>query len=144
MQKVSDCVSYLLIQVMKAHRRHAEPALNALGLHVGQEMILFRLWENDGITQSELAGCLCVEAPTITKMLQRMEATGLIERRPDLQDARVSRVYLTPKSRDLEGPVRSLWQDLEDKTLQGLSEAEIMLLRRLLLQIHENLTDDNV
>jgi DNA-binding MarR family transcriptional regulator len=141
MKELPEYIGYLLIQVMKAHRRHAEPELNALGIHLGQEMLLFRLWDKDGVTHSEIAECICVEPPTVTKMLQRMETAGLIERRQDNQDARVSRVYLTPKGRELEIPVSRVWQDLETITVKGLSESEKLLLRRLLMQIRENLDD---
>ena len=144
MQTVTYSVGYLLVQVMKAHRKLAEIGLNDFGLHVGQELILFRLDEHDGMTQSELADLLCVEAPTVTKGLQRMEAAGLVERRQDSTDARVSRVYLMPKSRQLIEPLRDLWAEVEQKTIKGLSEPEVMLLRRLLLQILENLSDDKV
>src|SRR5258708_39355684 len=142
MQKVTTYVGYLLVQVMKVHRKLAETGLNDFGLHVGQELILFQLYEQDGMTQSELADVLCVEAPTVTKVLHRMEAAGLIERRQDSGDARVSRVYLMPKSGQLIEPLRSLWAEVEQKTIKGLSEPEVMLLRRLLLQILENLSDD--
>ncbi|HLY29341.1 MAG TPA: MarR family transcriptional regulator [Aggregatilineales bacterium] len=144
MQKVSEYVGYLLVQVTKAHRKVAETGLHDFGLYVGQELILFRLEEQDGMTQSDLADVLCVEAPTVTKGLQRMEAVGMIERRQDPSDARVSRVYLTPKSRQLIEPLRELWAEVEQKTIKGLSEPEVMLLQRLLLQILENLSDDKV
>ena len=144
MQEVTDYVGYLLVQVMKAHRKRAETGLNDFGLHIGQELILFQLDGQDGRTQSELADALCVEAPTVTKVLQRMETAELIERRQDAGDARVSRVYLMPKSRQLIEPLRGLWAEVEQKTIKGLSEPEVMLLRRLLLQIVENLSDDKV
>ncbi len=143
MKELPESIGYLLIQVMKAHRRQAESQLNALGVHLGQEMLLFQLWDQDGPTQSEIADCICVEAPTVTKMLQRMEAAGLIERRQDSQDARVSHVYLTPKGRALEEPVTRLWKDVEAKTVKGLSESEKLLLRRLLMQMQQNLADEN-
>ena len=144
MQEITNYVGYLFVQVMKLHRKLAETGLNDFGLYVGQELILLWLYEQDGMTQSELADVLFVEAPTVTKGLQRMEATGLIERRQDSGDARVSRVYLTPKSRQLIEPLRGLWAEVEQKTIKGLSEPEVMLLRRLLLQILENLSDGKV
>src|SRR5260221_3653807 len=129
---------------MKMHRKLAETGLNDFGLHVGQELILLWLDEQDGMTQSELADVLRIEAATVTKVLHRMEAAGLIDRRQDSSDARVSRVYLKPKSRQLIEPLRGLWAEVEQKTIKGLSEPEVMLLRRLLLQILENLSDDKV
>ena len=144
MQEVTNYVVYLFVQVMKLHRKLAETGLNEFGLHVGQELVLLWLNEQDGMTQSELADALSIEAATVTKVLQRMEAAGLVERRQDSDDARVSRVYLMPKSRELIEPLRGLWAEVEQKTIKGLSEPEVMLLRRLLLQILENLSDDKV
>jgi MarR family transcriptional regulator, organic hydroperoxide resistance regulator len=141
MQQIQEYVSFLLVQVMKAHRHCAEIGLNELGLHAGQEMILFNLWDENGSTQSEIAECLCVELPTVTKMVQRMEAAGLVERRQDPDDARVSRVYLTPQSRELQEKVLAVWTRLEEKTLAGMTDTERMLLRRLLLQLWDNLSD---
>src|SRR5262245_5936389 len=96
---MQESVSYLLVQICKAHRNYAESVLNELGLHTGQEIFLMQLWANEGLSQSQLADSICVQPATITKMLQRMESNGLIERRPDQEDSRVSRVYLTDQSR---------------------------------------------
>jgi len=103
-RQIQDYIGFQLLQVHKAHRQRAEASLNKLGIHTGQEMILFQLWIEEGIPQSQLAASMEVEPPTATKMLQRMERAGLIERRPDPEDARVSRVYLTERGRALENP----------------------------------------
>ena len=73
-------------------------------------------------------------------MLQRMERAGLIERRPDPEDARVSLVYLTERGRALEQPVLEVWKQLEAQTVAGLSATEQALLRRLLMQVSANLS----
>jgi DNA-binding MarR family transcriptional regulator len=130
-----------LAQLCRANRQYIDEELRKIGLHVGQEMILFQLWcEEDGLSQSQFAEKLCVEPPTVTKMLQRMEAVQLVVRRPDPDDARISRVFLTEKGRALEGPVKKIWEELDTRSMAGLSLPEQMLLRRMLLQIHENLT----
>jgi MarR family transcriptional regulator, organic hydroperoxide resistance regulator len=133
-------IGFRILKVLKAHRSHAEAALNELGLYPGQEMLLFQLWKREGLTQSELVESLYVDPSTVTKTLQRLEQAGLVGRRQDAEDARVSRVYLTPKGRALETPVRKLWDDLETLTVQGLSEVEKALLSRLLDQIETNLS----
>ena len=139
MQKIEETLGFQIIQVSKGHRQYAEKALNALGLHAGQEVILMQLWKEEGLTQSCLAEHAYIEAPTVTQMLQRMERAGLVERRQDQQDGRISRVYLTECGRALEKPVLQIWQQLEENTLMGLSDVEIALLRRLLIQIRMNL-----
>src|SRR5262249_61210840 len=104
-------------------------------MHTGQEMLLLQLWLEEGIPQSQLAACMGVEPPTATKMLQRMEHAGLVERRPDPEDARVSRVYLTERGRMLEQPVLAVWKQLEAQTVAGLFATEAGLLPRLLMQV---------
>lgn len=138
MHPIKDKVGFLLIQILRQQRQQAEVALNKLGLHAGQEMILLRLSEEEGITQGQLAELMQVEPPTVTKMLHRME--GLVERRPDSIDARVSRVYLTEQGRALLPGVLKVWQNLEETVLQGLTETEQLLLRRLLMQVYHNLS----
>jgi DNA-binding MarR family transcriptional regulator len=72
-------------------------------------------------------------------MLDRMERSGLVLRRPDPEDSRISRVYLTEQGRNLQQGVCTIWDQLEKKIVEGLNVEERILLRRLLLQVHENL-----
>jgi DNA-binding MarR family transcriptional regulator len=141
MFQIRETVGWALIEVMKAHRRLAEGLLGGCGLHAGQEMVLLRLADEDGLTQTQIAEHLRVEPPTVTKMLQRMETAGLVARRPCADDARVSRVYLTDESRALIAPVQQMWRELEARTVQGMTEAEQVLLRRLLIQVQRNLSE---
>ncbi len=124
-----------LISVMRVHRTRASELLHALGVHVGQEMILFQLWQRDGLNQTELTACLGVEPPTTTKMVQRMEANGLVVRRADPRDGRVVQVWLSPRGRALERPVTEAWQTLEAMTVGNLSAGERAMLRELLAKV---------
>jgi DNA-binding MarR family transcriptional regulator len=135
-----ESLNYQLIQLMKEHRQRAEEALSQLGLHVSQELFLFVLWREEGLSQSELAARLRVELPTVTKAVQRMEHAGLLIRQADEQDSRVSRVYLTEKGRTLYAPALKIWQDVEARMLHGMTEIEQALLRRLLQQMVSNLS----
>ncbi|GER84462.1 MAG: MarR family transcriptional regulator [Thermogemmatispora sp.] len=140
MLPIQDYIGFQLLQIHRAHRARAEAALQKLGLHTGQEMLLFQLWKEEGMTPSQLAACLGVEPPTATKMLQRLERAGLIERRTDPEDARIVRIYLTERGRALERPVLEVWQHLEARTVANLSPTEQALLRRLLMQVSANLS----
>jgi DNA-binding MarR family transcriptional regulator len=140
MHAFEESLNYQLIQVMKEHRQRAEEALSHLGLHVAQELVLFVLWREEGLAQSELAARLRVELPTLTKAVQRMERAGLLIRQADEQDTRVSRVYLTEKGRALCAPALQIWQDMDARMLHGMTEIEQALLRRLLQQMVSNLS----
>ena len=139
MMPLKNTVGYMLAYACKLHRQRADMLLNEIGLHVGQEMLLCGLWEKDGITQTELAESVMIQPATVTNMLQRLERGGFVERRPDIEDQRISRVYTTEKGRDMEEAVQEKWSLLEEESFGGLSLEERLLLRRLLLQVHQSL-----
>ncbi|MCI0396653.1 MAG: MarR family transcriptional regulator [Chloroflexi bacterium] len=139
-EAIKGTIGYLIVQVCKMHRNKTADLLADIELYVGQEMFLLELWQQDGLTQSEIAGDLCVQPATVTRMLDRMEKAGLVERQKDMEDQRVSRVYLTETGRTLQEPVREMWQRLEQQTLANFTLEERLLLRRFLLQLQENLS----
>ena len=136
---LNGLVGALVVGVCRAHRNRAAEALARIGLYVGQEWILLHLREQDGLTHSELAETCSVEGPTMSKAVQRMEKAGLLARRMDDTDARLSRVYLTDEGRARCAAVDETWAELEQRTLANLSIEERVLLRRLLLQVRSNL-----
>ena len=134
-----ESLDFLLAQVGKAHRARMFTLFEELGLYHGQPPMLFALWDQDGQTHTELAGRLHIQASTITKMVQRMEKAGFVERRNDPDDQRVSRVYLTPAGYAIREDVNRVWRQLEDETFDGFTLEEQVLLRRFFLQMRENL-----
>jgi len=134
-----ESLDFLLVQICHLHRARAHTLLETLGLYRGQPSMLRALWEKEGLTHGELAAHLHVQPATVTKMIQRMEKTGFVERGPDPKDQRVSHVYLTDAGRAIQTEVKQVWRVLEDETLDGFTLEECALLRRLLLQIRENL-----
>jgi DNA-binding MarR family transcriptional regulator len=136
---ISESIGALLVQICKAHRNKAQELLSRIDLYPGQEFLLINLWPEDGLTQSEVAESLCIQPATVTKMLDRLVKTGLVQRVQDSSDQRVSRVYLTEKGRELLEPIEQVWEELEQTSFANLSLEERLLLRRLLLQVHENL-----
>jgi DNA-binding MarR family transcriptional regulator len=64
-----------------------------------------------------------------------------VVRHKDLDDQRVSRVYLTEAGRNLLQPVAEMWAELETRILDDFTLEERVLLRRLLIQLYSNLTE---
>ena len=137
--KHPDTIDFLFDNVCHLHRIRVHQLLEALGLYQGQPMVLRELWDQEGQTQSELAVKLKVTAATMTKTLQRMEKAGFLRREPDPEDQRVSRVYLTDNGRKVQDAVEDVFRTIEAETFANLTPEEIMLMRRLLLQLRENL-----
>jgi DNA-binding MarR family transcriptional regulator len=136
---ITETVSFLLSYVCKAHRNCLDHMIADLGLYAGQDVILKLLWHEDGQTQTQLAEKNCVQPATMSKVLSRMQETGLIERRSDSEDSRVTRVFLTPRSQEIHEAMREIWAQLEEQVTRNMTLEERALLRRLLLQIQENL-----
>lgn len=134
-----DTLDSLLANVCHLHRTRIHQLFEALGLYQGQPPLLRQLWEQEGLTQSELASRLKITPATVTKMLQRMEKTGFVQRRPDTEDQRISRVYLTPAGCAVQDRAEEVFRTLEAETFANLTPEESMLLRRLLLQLRDNL-----
>ena len=136
-----ETIGHVLAQVCRLHHSRARTLLHGLGLYRGQPPVLHALWEKEGLTHSDLATRMHVTPATITKMIQRMEKAGFVERRPDPEDQRVSRVYLTDAGREIQAEVHQVFRALEDESLAGFALEERVLLRRFLLHIRENLVN---
>lgn len=121
-------------------RRHYGELLRELNLHVGQDHLLCPLWQQDGLTQAQLCEYLNCEPPTVSNMVNALEKKGIVYRQRDDKDGRVSRIYLTPEGRALEAPVVERWRKQQEKLLAGMLPEELLLLRRLLKQMEENLS----
>jgi DNA-binding MarR family transcriptional regulator len=125
---IKESTGYALAKVCKAHRGNVGEQLAELELHVGQEMVLIELFEQDGLRGGE-----------VTKMLRRLEKCGLVERRQDSRDARSLRVYLTGEGRSLEEPLARCWEMVEEGTFAGMSVGERRTFRRLLAKVRANI-----
>jgi DNA-binding MarR family transcriptional regulator len=132
-------LDHLLAQVCRLHHARAYELFDAIGLYRGQPPVLEALWEQDGLTHSELAARLHVRPATITRMIQRMEHAGLLISKSDPDDLRVSRVYLTDAGRDIRSAVAQAFKTSEADTFAGFALEERVLLRRFLLQVRDNL-----
>lgn len=143
-EHLSKTTGYLLAQVCRAHHVRARALLDEIGLYRGQQFVLCALWTEEGLTHSDLADRLHVHPATVTNALKRMERAGFLERRPDPEDQRVSRVYLTEEGREIRGSVERVWTQLEEETIEGFSGEERETLERLLERVYENLAGEEI
>lgn len=131
--------TFRLAQAAKAHRTRSGGHLSRIGLHPGQEFVLKALAETDGQTMSELATALGVQPPTVTKMISRLAAHGLVERQSSETDGRLARVFLTDEGRSRIADVDKAWKRLEKEALTGIDDKDRKRLRKLLRVIEKNL-----
>ena len=129
----------VLGEICHLHHKQIDTSFDELGLYRGQPQVLMHLKRKGGCTQTELGAMRKVKAATISKVLQRMEHAGFVERRADLDDQRVSRVYLTPAGHAICENVQKKLDTMDEETFGNFSLEERVLLRRLFEQIRENL-----
>jgi DNA-binding MarR family transcriptional regulator len=118
-------LSYAIFTLARAHRGLAAAMLRGLGLHPGQELLLMRLLDRDGQTQSELLDRVGLDHSTVSKSLRRMQDAGLLTREPSERDRRVLHVWLTDKGRAMREPLAALWSALERAATRDLTAEEI-------------------
>ena len=139
LEHCNGIMSHALARVCRLLMRRAHTLLEDVGLHRGQHFVLRALWEREGYTQSELAHQTRVSPATITNMLQRMERDGLVERRQDADDQRVTRVYLTDAGHRVQDAAEAAWRQIEDEAFAGFTADERSLLNDLLQRVRQNL-----
>jgi DNA-binding MarR family transcriptional regulator len=105
----------------------------------GQAMCLRMLSVNDGATQRDVARMLSVAPPTVSKMLSTLEKAGLVERRPDPADQRLTRVYLTDAGRRRELEMGVAVGAYVNATFATLTEQERGELVRLLDKLRDSI-----
>ncbi|GAB1532179.1 MULTISPECIES: MarR family winged helix-turn-helix transcriptional regulator [Brevibacillus] len=105
---------------------------------IDQWMIFVVLWEEEGLTQNELAERTYKDKTNIARMLFLLEERGFIHRETDKKDRRSLRVYLTEKGRLLKDEVLPPSIEAYKKTIAGLTEEEVNQFRRTLNIIYEN------
>jgi Transcriptional regulators len=129
----------IIARTVKLHHSLVQQMLSEFDLHPGQPPLLLALGRQDGRSQNELAQELRITPATLTMMVKRMEKNGLLVRRTDPQDLRVSRVSLTDKGRQALSAAREALEKLEEAAFVGFAPEEKELLRSLMLRVYENL-----
>ncbi len=118
----------------------ADQEISKLGsMTYSQWAVLGRIERNPGLKQSEIAEMIDVQPITLTRLLDKLSEQGMIERRPDPQDRRAWRLYLTPAARPFMDELDDLGRQLSAKILAGLSPAQVETMLTDLGAIRENL-----
>jgi MarR family transcriptional regulator for hemolysin len=131
---------FLLHDTARLYRREFERRSKGIGLTRSQWAVLAYLARNEGSSQAALADMLDIEPITLVRLLDKLEAAGLVERRPDPADRRVRRLFLTPATGPLLEQAQQLGAETRDAAFAGLNEAERDQLTDLLMKVWGNLS----
>ena len=132
MYDIENSTGFLLA---KAHQRGwalFSEEISRYDLTPPQFSVLAFLWQQDGLTQTELSEKAQIDRTTIGGLLDRMARSNLLERRPHPQDRRAHLVYLTEQGKRLEPELTSLANQVLKRFTAGLSETDKQQLRNML------------
>ncbi len=115
--------------------------LAPLGLTYPQYLVMMVLWEADGISVKDIGGRLQLDSGTLTPLIKKLEAQGLVTRARDDQDARVVRVSLTRTGRTLERKAQSVPHALVCQL--GMALPAVARLRKELTALTQTLREAN-
>jgi DNA-binding MarR family transcriptional regulator len=135
--KLDSMLCFAVYAAEHAFTRFYKPRLEALELTYPQYLVFLVLWETDGITVKALGDKLFLDSGTITPLVKRLEARGLVRRERDKQDERQVRIYLTEEGRALREKALTVPLAV-GKALGGDGEAAGML-RESLHRLREQL-----
>jgi MarR family transcriptional regulator for hemolysin len=131
--------SFSISDVARMIRTYADHKARQFGITRAQWVVLVRLDRFEGLKQSELADMLDLQPITLTRLLDRLSAGGLIERRADPNDRRANRLYLTPAARPLLERLGDLGEELMSTALAGVDRGSIERMVAQLATVKENL-----
>jgi DNA-binding MarR family transcriptional regulator len=133
---------YLLSDSARLLRRAFDARVRELGMTSPQARMLLILHVTEGENQGFYAERLEVEPISLTRMIDRMEDAGLIERRRDPADRRAWRLFLTQRSHEVIDQVREGLAGLEEEMLAGLSATQREALGTMLETIRVNFSSN--
>jgi MarR family transcriptional regulator for hemolysin len=133
-------LGFLLKEISRRYVQRFEVRAREISLNLAQCKVLVRLEKNEGVSQARLAELAEVDAMTMVRILDRMEADGLLERRPDPADRRARCLYLTPKAKPLLDQIWRLSDATRAEVLAGIGKNERDVFMSVLERIHDNLS----
>lgn len=141
---VSDGIEklgFLIHDSARLLRKRFEVKGSAYGLSAAQWRLLVRLVKEEGVAQARLAELLEIEPISVSRLLDRMEEGGWVERRQDASDRRVRMIFPTDKSREAFAEIKGVAGEVYDVALLGLDDAEKRTLIKALNTIITNMSD---
>jgi DNA-binding MarR family transcriptional regulator len=132
-------IGFLVGDVARLLRRNFNRRAQALGLSQAQWRALAYLARQQGVSQASLADRLEIQPITLVRLLDRLQAAGLVTRRPDPHDRRAFRLYLTDRAQPLLARMWSIAAQTREQALAGMPIQRQRMLIKSLQHLRQNL-----
>jgi len=133
-----------LYDVARLMRTRFDRWARTYGMTRAQGVILARLSRQPGMTQNEMAAICEVEPITVGRLVDRLEARGLLERRLDPADRRIRRLHLLPAAQPILAEIQRYKNDLHAELTDGLDQAAVDKTIDVLLHMKARMTSEPV
>jgi len=137
-----DNLGFLFGDISRLIRYRFQQIDSDIGLTYAQARALVHVARNEGRRQVELADIMEIQPITLARLIDQLQTQALVERRPDPQDRRAYRLYLTAAAAEPLRQIRALGKTVYDRMLEGLDSAQQRALLSALKQIRCNLIND--
>jgi DNA-binding MarR family transcriptional regulator len=135
--RLGSMLCFTVYSTAHAFNRAYKPLLDALGLTYPQYLAMFALWERNNLSVKELGELLHLDSGTLTPLLKRLEAMGLVRRARDPDDERSVRISLTPAGIEMKCKERTVHEGLIGAC--GQSAEELKAITAQLIQVRDRL-----
>ena len=134
---LDDLLCFLVYSTGFAFNRVYRKPLEGLGLTYPQYLVMTVLWASDALTVGQIGERMSLDSGTLTPLLKRLQALGMVARTRSVEDERRVVVTLTGKGRELQGRARDVTDCIA--TAAGLSPSEVSTLLHRMRELRENL-----
>ncbi len=140
----TERLGFLIHDAARMMRKRFEMLGSSYGLSAAQWRLLVRVVKDEGVAQARLAELLEIEPISVSRLVDRMEEGGWVERRPDAADRRVRMIFPTDKSRQAFGAIKGVAGEVFEQALAGLDREQRQGVLLGLKTIVHNLSDGEV
>jgi len=137
----TDNIGFLMVDIIRLMRREYQK--REMSLTYMQARALLCVQRSEGLRQVALAELLEIQPITLARLIDQLASDGLVERRQDPKDRRAYCLYLKEPALERLKCINGIKDEVRDKTMDGLSDEQIMLVVEVLQRMHTNLSNDS-
>ncbi|HEU0065220.1 MAG TPA: MarR family transcriptional regulator [Flavisolibacter sp.] len=139
--KKGELYSFITGKASIAIARRLQRKFNQSGINltIEQWSVLYHLWKQDGASQQELCNATFRDKPSITRLIDNLEKSGLVKRVSDEKDRRINKVHLTAIAQKLQEQTMQIAEETLNEALEGVPADQVNLCKEVLQKVYDNL-----
>ena len=138
---VDNCLGFIANRLVKSFLKVLDHKLSDFKLTGAQFCVMTKLFEEEGLTQTQLAYRLYIESPTLVRTLDRLEEADLIERQRVPEDRRAFHIFLTKKGRGMKDVLMQKGREVHEIATKGMTQEQARELKDMLFLLWHNLEE---